>query len=1052
MNLQSKKKFWIMARLLMFIIGFQTLIFTVAWANNTSAQDLQNTSIDCRWDNVLLEQVFKEIELQSTFFFTYDRAVLDKISISGNNEQLKLIDLLVFLSGKTGLHFTIRNSNIIVHKGYNGFAKQTRLLIPDSDMLPDVLKKLDDTVLIEDLDGTEQEDDVINGNVSTETGEPLAGATIRLKGTQKGTITDADGNFSIVVPDAESAILIVEYLGYRVANIAVSGRPELSIVLTQANIDIETVVVEGIRESLASALELKNKSVNIKDAIVAEDIAKFPQANMAEALQRISGVQIRREYEGGVGNEVSVRGMPPEYTQVTIDGVPSTNNGNNRTFSFNSLPSELFQIAEVVKSPTAKMDEGGLAATVNLRTLKPFDASKRILVANLEGQYNSFDQKVSPKATFVIGDTWNNTFGALLGVSYNNFRRGAEAYDAVRWTKHDYDIDGDGVDDHKNVWLMDLPRYVVQPQEVKRLSLHPSFQYKPTKNFTLTLDGLYNNFDRKQDRYTALWFFNNAKNLQNMTVINNIVEQASFSDVKLLLENQTQDNKTNFLQGGLTGEWNLDDWDISAKTSLSNNDNDSERFRYYAGRTDQAEYDIRRDHRYWDLNTPVDLSNPDLFSMDEARKYVWDNSDKKYSGQFDVTKYSDSWISAIHFGAKYGDRSKNRRYRYNRIKNIGDPFGPVSATYDGFLDNVDEANAPTSFAIHDWDKAKEKYGNSIAFDDVERKQDRYDIGEGVASTYAMADILLGQFDANIGLRYSTTSVTSVGLQRDKNTGTYTERETKSNYSDLLPSLNARLKLAEDKLFLRTAFARVLTRPSLTDLSAYREVDEVNKRISAKNPDLDPFRANQYDFAVEWYPQKEMMLSGSLFHKDIESFIVTEEKSVQYNGETYTLKQPVNGNSATITGFELNFQTPFTFLPAPFDGLGTVLNYTYSDTSFEEELDNGEINKYSMPNHSKDSYNIIGYYDKNNLMVSLAHNFRGKFLRSKPNPEDGLKYRDDYGQTDLSSSYLIKDKFGISFNVVNLLNNKRYEYIFNERLMDTYFNFGRTYQIGLRYSF
>ncbi len=1054
MKFKLTDKIWAMSKFFIYIASIQCVFATVALANAGKAQSLEEVRVSSNWKQVSLQRAFADIQMQTDFFFTYDYKLIESIAVSNANKNVALSDLLMYISGKTGLAFSIFENTIFVNKDtFQQDLPKSELMIeiPPLDARGKLQLETEGQVIYK----VSLPEEIIRGKVIGQDKTPLVGATVVAKGTNLGAVTDENGEFSLTMPDNENTTLVVSYVGYATRDILVNGQSYLEIVLTVASTEIEQVVVKGVRKSLANALEIKNESVNVVDAIVAEDIAKFPHTNVSEALQRISGVQIRRDYNGGVGNEISVRGLSPEYTQVTINGVPATTNADDRTFNFNILPAELFRKAEVIKSPTADIDEGGLAGTVNLETLKPFDVNRRFLTASVEGQYNTIGDKTTPRASLILGNTWNNKFGILVGAAYDNFYRSAESYDAVRWTKRSFDVNGDKVNDYVNVWFMDLPRYIIELQDVERLSLNSSIQYRVNDQFSLTLDGLFVNFNQTTERYTPIWFFNSAKNLQSMVVNDNIVEFADFGAVELKSENQRQPNETNYFQAGLTGNWNLQNWNVSANVSMVNNQRDSERFTYFSKVTNQASYDIREDFRYWNLQTPVNIADPNAYTMDEARRNLWNNEDSEYTGRFDVERKFNGWLSGIRFGARYRDRTKERSAFFNRIRNINEPFAPVAMVIDGFLDNVDEANAPTSFAVHDWDKAFAKYGSTIDLSTFEERQNYYNINEAVASGYLLAKIntKLGgmSFDANFGVRVANTEVTSKGEELDNETKTFSSREVTTNYTDLLPNFNARLKIL-DQLNFRAGFARVLTRPALSDLAAYRVVDDVKKTISAKNPELDPFRANQFDLALEWYPNKESLLSAGFFHKNIESFITTESRSIDYNGDTYTLTQPVNGDAATITGFEINFQTPFTFLPSPFDGFGTVLNYTFAESTFEETLNNGEINEYGLPNHSKHSYNIIGYYEKYGFRVSLAHNFRSNFLREKPNPTDGLKYRDDYGQTDLSASYDITKHLGVSFNIINLFNDTWYEYIFQERLMDGYFTLGRTFQLGLRASF
>jgi Outer membrane receptor for ferrienterochelin and colicins len=142
---------------------------------------------------------------------------------------------------------------------------------------------------------------------------------------------------------------------------------------------LDEVVVTGFRGSLEAALEAKRESVNFTDSISAEDVGKLPDNNLAEALQRVPGVQISRT--NGEGQQISLRGMGPSFARVLLDGMPISaasegsvdQQARNREFDFDLLPSEIFSNLEVSKTPRASLVEGGLSGTVNLQTPRPFD-------------------------------------------------------------------------------------------------------------------------------------------------------------------------------------------------------------------------------------------------------------------------------------------------------------------------------------------------------------------------------------------------------------------------------------------------------------------------------------------------------------------------------------------------------------------------------------------------------------------------------------------------------------------------------------------------------
>ncbi len=128
------------------------------------------------------------------------------------------------------------------------------------------------------------------------------------------------------------------------------------------------------------------------------------------------------------------------------------------------------------------------------------------------------------------------------------------------------------------------------------------------------------------------------------------------------------------------------------------------------------------------------------------------------------------------------------------------------------------------------------------------------------------------------------------------------------------------------------------------------------------------------------------------------------------------------------------------------------NYTYTDTSYTDVLPGGNAVTYGLPNNSKDSYNLVLYYEDSRFSLRGAYNFRGVFLREVPNEQDGLKYRGDYGQADISARYKLNDKISLTLDILNALNAVQEEYVFEDRLTDGTYTTGRTIQFGVRARF
>ena len=202
------------------------------------------------------------------------------------------------------------------------------------------------------------------------------------------------------------------------------------------------IVVTGFRASLQSALNAKRKDSGIVDVVKSEDIAKFPDTNLAESLQRIPGVVIDRD--AGEGRNISVRGLGADFTRVRLNGIEAlattggtdSSGGANRSrgFDFNVFAAELFNSITVRKSASADVEEGSLGATVDLQTSRPFDFKKFTASVSLKGRYNDLSRNIDPRAAFLITDTFaDGRIGILLSGAYSKRQILEEGFSTVRW-------------------------------------------------------------------------------------------------------------------------------------------------------------------------------------------------------------------------------------------------------------------------------------------------------------------------------------------------------------------------------------------------------------------------------------------------------------------------------------------------------------------------------------------------------------------------------------------------------------------------------------------
>jgi iron complex outermembrane recepter protein len=370
-------------------------------------------------------------------------------------------------------------------------------------------------------------------------------------------------------------------------------------------VNLEEVVVTGYRKSLNAALDTKRDSIGAVDQIVAEDIAAFPELNLAESIQRIPGVSISRD--AGEGRQISVRGLGPQYTRVRINGMEAlttvstsdaaggTNRG--RAFDFNVFASELFNNIIVHKTSSADIDEGSLGATVDLRTARPFDYNGFTAVVGAKEDYNDLAGSVMPRYTGLISDTFaDGKFGALLSAAWTKRAIVDDGSSTVRWQN------GKAIDTNpasptfgqpiasnassfmhfaanitpaeqaaiNSAFRPRFPRYEEYHTDEGRLGLTNSLQWKPTDKTLVNLDSLYAQLDqsREETQLENPTFSTTGNGLGgvNQVVVqsatidshNNIVA-GTFDNVDIRAEHRYDINDTKFRQHVLSLEQGITD-------------------------------------------------------------------------------------------------------------------------------------------------------------------------------------------------------------------------------------------------------------------------------------------------------------------------------------------------------------------------------------------------------------------------------------------------------------------------------------------------------------
>lgn len=874
---------------------------------------------------------------------------------------------------------------------------------------------------------------------------------------------------------------------------------------------LDTVSVTGYRASVERALDIKRGEAGVVDAIVAEDIGKFPDLNLAESLQRIPGVVITRD--AGEGRNISVRGLGPDFTRVRINGmealttVGSTdqNGGSNRGrgFDFNVFASDLFSQLIVRKTAQADVEEGSLGATVDLRTARPFDYDGFTLVASGQASYADMGDTTDPRVAGLIANTWaDGKFGALLSVAYSERRALEEGSGSGRWARGTSNNGFNPASPYAPALSADtfhprFPRYTLMEHDQKRTGVTASLQFKPTDRTQFAFDALYSKIDAVRDEkyIEAISFSRGAsQNGKPQTIVRDgVVENGAlvyglFDDVDIRSESRHDEWNTVFTQLGLEGEHEFtDNFKISGKlgTSKSEHENPIQTTIIMDKlNVDNYSYDYRGNPYSPVIDYGIDPTDPNGWTLAEIRirpQYV--------ENDFDVAQLDFNWNISPGFRLKGGLQAKDYSFSTRELRRSTEGLTGVPMFTDGTrivpTDLTEQASlsgvngSPGTWVIPD-------YQGIADFYDIYSNSGPFALNERAVNTRSVEEedrgvCLMGEFSAdlgaipvsgNVGVRYVRTKQSSTGIATAS--GTPVATTVSREYSDTLPSMNLVAEITPDFL-IRLGAAKVMTRPGLGSLTPGVTVNVSGgaRTVSGGNPNLDPIRAKTADLGFEWYFDEGAMLGLGLFYKDIESFIQTTRVVQPYSAsglpaslldgtgagvnDDFVFSVPLNTPGGELTGFEANYTQPFTFLPGKFANLGVQLNYTYVDSQIQYLTSTGANSfKTDLTGLSKHSWNATLYYEGERFSGRVSATNRDDFLLQVPATESGFDVHGQTGTTtvDASVRYKINDKLELSLEGINLTDEPQESWVQNAngQLPLDYSETGRQYLLGLRYKF
>ncbi|GIU40825.1 TonB-dependent receptor [Shewanella sairae] len=843
---------------------------------------------------------------------------------------------------------------------------------------------------------------------------------------------------------------------------------------------LEHIQIRGIRGSLVKSIDEKRLQDTLVDAITAEDIGKFPDKNVAEALQRVTGVSLTRVQ--GEGERIGVRGTAPSQNRTYINGqsIASADwwisSQPNRGFNYTMLPSELVSSLVVSKAPEADHDEGSLGGSVDIQTRQPLDTEDDLFVATVQAQYSDLSEHVDPQLSLLYNTlSEDKRFGALISLVRNERSLRRDGLESWGWSERNYNQDNQGnlhltkaeAADYTDIWSPGGGGSAVFQQQRVLSSAMLTLQYQPSDNWQLSLNSLYSQLDADNSNQNFLWqpstVYERGGHITDYRIEQQTLVAANYSQVPL--DSLKNDSAVSSAAGSTAMEsiWRKSSINTSLVQLMVEHDIDYWHNSYQLGYTRASGGTDSDFTAQWSANTrygvntraaediqtqyQVSPTDAKLWGISEVRKDGHKSVDDELFVQADFSLSLDSpWLQALQFGAKY--KRHTRDYRRYRSRNGGLDglagqldwtLADFSAPFpDDYLAGIGSKNTLKNYAFADINGLNRAF-TSLDFVQTEEKPSSFDIAENSYAAYGKLVFSGDFYRGNLGIRLVHTDQQAGAYQQlnsDTDPFNYQWSTSHKRYTDILPSINIATDLS-DSLVLRAAASKVMSRPEYHHLMPSTNYNVTQAQGSGGNPDLDPFRAGKFDLSLEWYFDEGALLSLATFHQNVESFIDIKRSNERYESIDMVINRPVNGAGGTIKGTELSWQQELVY------GSGVIANYTYIDGE-RKDIETGE--DINIPGHSEHTVNFTAYFENDWLSSRVAYNFRTDYATGV-----GEEISDDIGQWDANLSFTVTPYLSLVFEGINLTNETHYTYERNEFAPVAIYSNGRRFYAGVRLS-
>ena len=899
-----------------------------------------------------------------------------------------------------------------------------------------------------------QQSGLIKGRVLDADNLSMPGANVFIESIKNGTITDNNGYYTLTGIPEGNYELTVSYVGFQPDKKQVSVASDKTTVVDfnlEAGIELSEIVVFGQLQGQSKALNTQMNKANITNIISSDQVGRFPDANIGDALKRIPGINV--QYDQGEARFGNIRGTAPQYNSFMVNGerIPSAE-AEDRTVQLDLVPSDMIQSIEVNKAVTPDMDGDAIGGSVNFITRSaPYD---RRVSLTLGSGYNTLTGKPIYNGAFILGDRFsNNRLGVIASASYHNHQLGSDNFESDWDYMDDNNRDGSSFTEEIQIRQYYLQRI--------RQSYSLSLDYKLTDNHTLFANGIYNQRNDWENRYRTI--YKDIEFDESSETWIGVMERETKGGNPDTKNARLEDQR--MMNFALGGEHQFDkikaDW--TASYSEASEERPNERYIVY-----EVE-DLTFTTDFSDKSAPKITGVSPASSADFSSDYEFGEITEEFQFTEDIDKnfklnlliplLENEYKNSIKLGVRYKGKEKmrdNRLFEYSPIDentfNANTLNNLENITKDDFLaGDYETGNQVSEEYLGGLDLT-----NSSLFDEeriAEEEAGNFNATENIVGGYAMLNQNLGpKLFMIAGLRIENTSQEYQGNQYDADEDEITQTEKVSDsYLNILPGLHLKYDFNKTTI-LRAAWTNTLARPNYFSLVPYREIAREDNEIAIGNPDLIPTTSMNFDLMFEKYLQTIGIVSAGVFYKIINDFIVVETRDdYLFEGTTWdTYSQPINGGNATIFGFEAAAQRQLDFLPGFWKGFGVYANYTFTTSSVSDfRIEGREDDDISLPGTAEHTLNGSLSYDSKLFSFRISVNYSSAFVDEFGEEAFYDRYYDEAIHLDVNANYTITPKIRLYAEANNLLNTPLYYYqgISSRVMQAEYYNV--RFQLGVK---